>query len=72
MGWGDGGWPLGLPDSVAEFLSLVFSGQKSLNKSLCYDLLALGFSQTENFGIGAQPVDLIYDQKSTPPPSFPG
>ncbi len=50
-----------------------FSGLKALNKELAYELLALAFTQTQMFGLGNQPVDVIYDQKSTllPLPQLP-
>lgn len=42
----------------------MFSGQRSLNRNLCYELLTAAYSMTDGFGM-EEGAEVIYDCKST-------
>lgn len=44
--------------------AFIFSGQRSMNRNLCYELLTFAYSKTNGFGMEEE-AEVVYDCKST-------
>lgn len=46
-----------------DFYAVVFSGQKALNKTVCFELMYIAFEKTRNFGDSE--LAYVYDSRSS-------